>query len=109
MYRDGMEVVEENIGIGGLPLTRLLRGGGRRSTRIGIDGGTYRAKAMETALEGTMIEITIENLFKNEVLTVNTTIDQDQENIQAENLYEGWLPGTNGTNLAILLIEVGRS
>lgn len=50
--------------------------------------------------------IETENL--DEVSTVNMT-NQDQENIQAESLFEECLPGTNGTNLAILLIEVGRS
>lgn len=72
MYRDGMEVVEENMGgIEVLPLI-LLRGGGRRSTRIGIDGGTYRVEAMEMEMEmvrgGKMIGI--ENL--DGVPTVNT-------------------------------------
>lgn len=108
-----MEVVEENmVGIEGLRLILLLlRGGGRTSTRIGIgiDGGTYRTEVMgmETVRGGKMIVIEI--LFKNEVSIVNST-NQDQENIQAENLFEGCLPGTNGTRgLAILLIEVGGS
>jgi hypothetical protein len=115
MYRDGMEVVGENMdmdGIGVLPLILLLRGGGRTSTRIGtgIDGGTHRAEVMatETALGGKTIVIVIEILFKNEVSIVNST-NQDQENIQAENLFEECLPETNGTNLAILLIEVVES
>lgn len=108
MYRDGMEVVEANIGIGSRPLILLLRGGGRTRTRIGIDGETHRAEVMgtETALGGKMIVIEI--LFKNEVSIVKST-NQDQENIQAENLFEECLPETNGTNLAILLIEVGGS